>query len=244
MNVDQLAGMVSVGTLLAFTVVAISVLILRYVPPDEVPLPPSFQEAIDAVTIRYSGSEDNADITKTATVTTDSDLPLLVKAPVWHPLPEKAAAQFSCLVSERRKVAGWAIVLTCIGVLVLASAASSVGLPNSPRFILSGIGGFLVLSGLLVLTFIHQDDARHNFGHSGGFVCPFVPLLPIACILINVYLLINLGGATWARVSVWLLIGMIVYILYGRSHSKLQDAVYVPAAHVDEIYRNSDFSLP
>lgn len=87
---------VSVGTLLAFTVVAISVLILRYVPPDEVPLPPSFQEAIDAVTIRYSGSEDNADITKTATVTTDSDLPLLVKAPVWHPLPEKAAAQFSC----------------------------------------------------------------------------------------------------------------------------------------------------
>nr|GMC93864.1 cationic amino acid transporter 2, vacuolar-like isoform X2 [Ipomoea batatas] len=201
MNVDQLAGMVSVGTLLAFTVVAISVLILR-------------------------------------------DLPLLVKAPVWHPLPEKAAAQFSCLVSERRKVAGWAIVLTCIGVLVLASAASSVGLPNSPRFILSGIGGFLVLSGLLVLTSIHQDDARHNFGHSGGFVCPFVPLLPIACILINVYLLINLGGATWARVSVWLLIGMIVYILYGRSHSKLQDAVYVPAAHVDEIYRNSDFSLP
>nr|GLL27144.1 cationic amino acid transporter 2, vacuolar-like isoform X1 [Ipomoea trifida] len=244
MNVDQLAGMVSVGTLLAFTVVAISVLILRYVPPDEVPLPPSFQEAIDAVTIRYSRSEDNADITKTATVTMDSDLPLLVKAPVWHPLPEKAAAQFSCLVSERRKVAGWAIVLTCIGVLVLASAASSVGLPNSPRFILSGIGGFLVLSGLLVLTSIHQDDARHNFGHSGGFVCPFVPLLPIACILINVYLLINLGGATWARVSVWLLIGMIVYILYGRSHSKLQDAVYVPAAHVDEIYRNSDFSLP
>lgn len=111
-----------------------------------------------------------------------------------------------------------------------------------------------------------------------GFVCPFVPLLPIACILINVYLLINLGwvfyvlfmsfdvfangcippptpphgfhclifmcsAATWARVSVWLLIGIIVYIFYGRTHSKLHDAVYVPAAHLDEIYRNSDFSL-
>lgn len=90
---------VSVGTLLAFTVVAISVLILRYVPPDEVPLPPFFQEAIDAVTICYSGSEDNADIvesTKTANMTMDSELPLLVKTPVWHPLPEKAAAQFSC----------------------------------------------------------------------------------------------------------------------------------------------------
>lgn len=36
---------VSVGTLLAFTIVAISILILRYVPPDEVPLPPSMQES-------------------------------------------------------------------------------------------------------------------------------------------------------------------------------------------------------
>lgn len=34
---------VSVGTLLAFTIVAISILILRYVPPDEVPLPSSLQ---------------------------------------------------------------------------------------------------------------------------------------------------------------------------------------------------------
>lgn len=32
---------VSVGTLLAFTIVAVSILILRYVPPDEVPLPSS-----------------------------------------------------------------------------------------------------------------------------------------------------------------------------------------------------------
>lgn len=28
---------------------------------------------------------------------------------------------------------------------------------------------------------------------SAGFICPFVPLLPISCVLINVYLLINLG---------------------------------------------------
>lgn len=34
------------GTLLAFTTVAISILILRYVPPDEVPLTSSIQESI------------------------------------------------------------------------------------------------------------------------------------------------------------------------------------------------------
>uniref|UniRef100_A0A6N2MNE9 Cationic amino acid transporter C-terminal domain-containing protein n=1 Tax=Salix viminalis TaxID=40686 RepID=A0A6N2MNE9_SALVM len=45
---------VSVGTLLAFTMVAISVLILRYVPPDEVPFPSSLQEIIDSVSLRHS----------------------------------------------------------------------------------------------------------------------------------------------------------------------------------------------
>nr|GME08741.1 cationic amino acid transporter 2, vacuolar-like [Ipomoea batatas] len=247
MDVDQLSGMVSVGTLLAFTMVSVSVLVLRYVPPDEVPLPSSFREAIDSVCLHYSSGTNSADIddesTKTATITSDEGLPLLSRVPFGHPLLEKAAAQINLLVSERRKTAGWTIMFTCLGVLVLTSAASTVGLPNLVRFTLSGIGGFLVLSGLVVLTTIDQDVARHNFGHSGGFVCPFVPLLPIASILINVYLLINLGAATWARVSIWLLIGVIVYVFYGRNHSTLQHAVYVPAAHVDEIYQSSAHTL-
>lgn len=41
------------GTLLAFTMVAISVLILRYVPPDEVPMPSSLQETIDSFSLQY-----------------------------------------------------------------------------------------------------------------------------------------------------------------------------------------------
>ncbi|RVW64683.1 Cationic amino acid transporter 2, vacuolar [Vitis vinifera] len=77
-----------------------------------------------------------------------------------------------------------------------------------------------------------------RLGYRAGlrFICPFVPLLPIACILINVYLLVNLGSATWTRVSIWLVMGTLVYGFYGRRHSSLQDAIYVPAADVDEIY--------
>ncbi|EEF36674.1 cationic amino acid transporter, putative [Ricinus communis] len=60
MDVSQLAGMVSVGTLLAFTAVAVSVLILRYVPPDEVPLPSSLHESIDSVLLQSSGDIQEA----------------------------------------------------------------------------------------------------------------------------------------------------------------------------------------
>lgn len=56
--------------------------------------------------------------------------------------------------------------------------------------------------------------------------------------------LLTSRSATWARVSVWLIIGVLVYVFYGRTHSSLLDAVYVPAAHVDEIYRSSQDSFP
>ncbi|CAL5435585.1 unnamed protein product [Camellia sinensis] len=248
MDVEQLAGMVSVGTLLAFTMVAISVLILRYVPPDEVPIPSSLQESIDSVSLRYSTSNDNIEEEKPKDhigSSTQSTRLLLGKVdrPIAYPLIPKQAA--TILNDNRRKIAGWTIMFTCVGVLLLTSAASSVGLlPSYFRFGVCGIGVVLILSGLVVLTCIDQDDARHSFGHTGGFICPFVPLLPIACVLINVYLLINLGSATWTRVSIWLLIGVLVYTFYGRTHSSLKDAVYVPATHVEEIYRSSENSLP
>lgn len=240
MDVDQLSGMVSVGTLLAFTMVAISVLILRYIPPDEVPLPPSLQESIDSVSLKYSNSgqaiivEDHTDHVGTSNSSVD---PLLVKGEA----PAKQAAQGTIMLTEnkRRKIAGWTIMLVCMGVLILTSAASALSLSSFLRYMFCGIGGAILLSGLGVLTCLDQDDARHNFGHAGGFLCPFVPLLPIASILVNVYLLINLGIATWIRVSVWLVMGVLVYAFYGRGHSSLRNAIYVPAVHVDEIYNSS-----
>lgn len=52
---------VSVGTLLAFTVVAVSVLILRYVPPVEVPLPSSLQESSDSFLLQCDSSKKMKD---------------------------------------------------------------------------------------------------------------------------------------------------------------------------------------
>ncbi|XP_039682838.1 cationic amino acid transporter 3, mitochondrial-like [Medicago truncatula] len=104
---------------------------------------------------------------------------------------------------------------------------------SSVRFALCGVGGIVLLSGFVFLTCIDQDNARHSFGHSEGFKCPLVPLLPITCILINSYLLISRGGAAWLRVSVWLAVGVIIYVFYGRTHSSLKDAVLVKDAQVD-----------
>jgi cationic amino acid transporter 1 len=239
LDVSQLAGMVSVGTLLAFTMVAVSVLVLRYAPPDEVPLPSSLQEYIDSVSLKYSTISKTSDNGETSTDNTTSPLLGQNHKVGNYPTILKQAQEY-LTEEKRRKVAGWTIMLTCTGIFLLTYAASSLGLPSFLRYTSCGVGGALLLFGLVVLTCIDQDDTRHSFGHSGGFICPFVPLLPIACILINIYLLINLGTDTWARVSVWLVIGVFVYLFYGRRHSSLLNAVYVPAAHANEIYRSAD----
>ncbi|XP_047332763.1 cationic amino acid transporter 2, vacuolar-like [Impatiens glandulifera] len=227
MDVEQLAGMVSVGTLIAFTMVAISLLIIRYVPPNEVPISSSFHESVVSIPFLYDATQENVD-EKEDDIKCDAG-------------SSGDSNESVGIVNERRrKIAGWTIVLTCIGSLLLTSAASSVGLPSLFRYTVCSIGGIVLLSGLVVLTCIDQDEARLNFGHIGGFICPFVPLLPIISVLINMYLLINLGSATWARVSIWMVLGALVYAVYGRRHSALHDAIYVPAARAEQMYRNSN----
>jgi len=247
MDVSQLAGMVSVGTLLAFTIVAISILILRYVPPDVVPLPSSLQESIESVSFHNSVQESNGEKAKHIVGTQNiSQHPQdgtshtnKVIACVEHPLIAKEINQEKLNEQTRRKKAAWSIACVCIGVLILTSSASATFLPVFGRYLACFVGGLLLLGGLVILCWIDQDDGRHSFGHAGGFICPFVPFLPICCILINAYLLINLGAGTWIRVSIWLMIGVFVYLFYGRTHSSLTDVVYVPVAHADEIYRTS-----
>ncbi|KAI3994124.1 hypothetical protein MKX01_012381 [Papaver californicum] len=242
MDVSQLAGMVSVGTLLAFTIVAISILILRYVPPDTVPLSQSFLGSIGPIP-SYSISQENDGGNQINHVATSSDYSnnSLVKeeASVDYPLIVKQLNQEKASEQERRRIATWSITAVCVGVLSLTSGSSASYLPIVARYSVCGTGGILLLCGLIALSCIDQDDARHTFGHTGGFICPFVPLLPVACILINVYLMINLGAGTWIRVSLWMVVGVFVYVFYGRKHSLLLDAVYVSTEHAYEIYRNS-----
>ena len=49
-----------------------------------------------------------------------------------------------------------------------------------------------------------------------------VPVIPVLGILFNGYMMIKLGWLNWARLVVWLLIGLVVYFTYGRKHSRVQ----------------------
>ncbi len=63
---------------------------------------------------------------------------------------------------------------------------------------------------------------RTNPGQDRPFRTPWVPLVPIMGILFNGYMMYKLGWINWARLIIWLAIGLVVYFSYSRHHSRLQ----------------------
>jgi APA family basic amino acid/polyamine antiporter len=53
------------------------------------------------------------------------------------------------------------------------------------------------------------------------FRVPFSPVLPILSALLCLYLATNLSVATWLRFVVWLVVGLLIYGLYGRRHARI-----------------------
>src|SRR5882672_4305447 len=63
---------------------------------------------------------------------------------------------------------------------------------------------------------------KTNPGQPRPFRTPWVPFVPIMGILFNGYMMYKLGWINWARLIIWLAIGLVVYFFYGRKHSKVQ----------------------
>ena len=55
-----------------------------------------------------------------------------------------------------------------------------------------------------------------------GFRTPLVPFVPIMGVVICLYLMYSLPNESWVRLAGWLAIGLVIYFIYGKNHSKLK----------------------
>ena len=81
---------------------------------------------------------------------------------------------------------------------------------------------FIVVAPFIGFAFAVMVLRNTNPGQERPFKTPWVPIVPILGILFNGYMMYKLGWINWARLIVWLVIGLVIYFTYSRSHSRLQ----------------------
>jgi APA family basic amino acid/polyamine antiporter len=107
--------------------------------------------------------------------------------------------------------------LSTIGVgVAVATLAALIPLEELVHLVNIGtLFAFVIVSaGVIVLRRTQPDLPR-------PFRCPWVPVVPLFAIAGCLYLMASLPWVTWERFGIWLVIGLAVYALYGRRHSRV-----------------------
>jgi len=79
----------------------------------------------------------------------------------------------------------------------------------------------IVCSGVWILRSRGTEVPR-------AFVAPWIPFTPIMGIVVSLLMMFSLGWQTWARLIIWLAIGLVIYFTYGRHHSRVQSMAGAP----------------
>jgi APA family basic amino acid/polyamine antiporter len=107
-------------------------------------------------------------------------------------------------------------VITMITGVSVAIIAGLVDLETLADLVNIGtLFAFILVSvGVVLLRRSRPDLPR-------AFRVPAAPVVATLAVLFCLYLMLNLLGETWVRFGIWMLLGFVVYFLYGKSHSRV-----------------------
>ncbi|XP_031713007.1 solute carrier family 7, member 3 [Anarrhichthys ocellatus] len=209
-DLAALVDLMSIGTLLAYSLVAICVLILRYQPGT---LSSSSQteklvELVEGEKVAVSGGDSGDEYG----METEE-----------KPLRETFTAKLLFCPSGKipTKISG-NIVYATTAIISLFMTVLCVILANCLKELLAGHAAVVVpcviLTLLCIVCFViicRQPESKEAL----TFKVPLLPALPLFSVFVNIYLMMQLDRGTWCRFAVWMLIGFAIYFLYGMKNS-------------------------
>ncbi|XDV54172.1 hypothetical protein PO909_022526 [Leuciscus waleckii] len=196
-DLKDLVDLMSIGTLLAYTLVAACVLVLRYQPEQ-------FSQIY-----HLANTQEEMEMSETISTPSMGILP---------GIEERFSFRTMLFphITEPSNMSGF-IVNICtslLGMLILSFSLLAV-LGGTAVWNIVTLG--VLFSLCVILTFIiwRQPESKTKL----SFKVPLLPFLPVVSMFVNVYLMMQLDRGTWIRFAIWMSIGLVIYFGYGIWHS-------------------------
>ncbi|XP_026773977.2 cationic amino acid transporter 3 [Pangasianodon hypophthalmus] len=199
-DLAALVDLMSIGTLLAYTLVAVCVLVLRYQPDS----------------LNSSAEKKSVEL---QTLTERENMSELEK----KPLNEMFSPRHLLLPSSESptKTSGLIVyvttAVTCVFFTMLCVVLAVWGeniIEGQPVWV-TVVTLLSIASAICVVIIWRQPENNEAV----SFKVPMLPILPLISIFVNIYLMMQLDGRTWIRFAVWMVIGFLIYFGYGVRNS-------------------------
>ncbi|NXX13963.1 CTR3 protein, partial [Podargus strigoides] len=219
LDLKDLVDLMSIGTLLAYSLVAVCVLILRY-QFGQLNSPKAMEM------LELNGNEEERVIMNpSVTAASAQQKEMLSLATLFNP-PTNTPTELS-----------GRIVYICVSVIAALITVICVVLTLKVTALKDGSVGWIValvllFVALLIPTIIISRQPQNNMRLN--FKVPFLPLLPIFSIFINILLMVQLSAGTWVRFAIWMALGFMIYFGYGIRNSVEGKNMEEPCATVEK----------
>ncbi|KAI4896144.1 hypothetical protein NFI96_020015 [Prochilodus magdalenae] len=196
-DLKDLVDLMSIGTLLAYTLVAACVLVLRYQPehPTQV--------------YHMANTHEELEMSESISAASMGILPGVEERFSFKTLLFPDNTEPSTLSGSAVNVCA-----SLLGFLILVFSVFAVQGTTASW----GVAVLSVIAMVcLILTLIiwRQPQSKSKL----SFKVPLLPFIPVVSMFVNVYLMMQLDRGTWIRFALWMSIGLVIYFGYGIRHS-------------------------
>lgn len=242
-DLKELVDMMSIGTLLAYTLVAVSVLLLRYRVKN-----------IGETDEKYSAydklSQEDRDEAQNLLQNPGDKERLINQEPNQSIIRTMFNFRNANPSRVTEKIADYAVTIfsfLAVGFSVfLKFCETDVADGEAWAIVITVLFSLSMLLLLISLACQPQNKAKLSFK------VPWLPFVPGISIFVNIFLMLRLPEATWIRFAVWMLVGFLIYFSYGFRNSSadpnhedisMHALALKPDTDIDELFDDSDIEV-
>uniref|UniRef100_A0A8D0HKY5 Cationic amino acid transporter 2 n=1 Tax=Sphenodon punctatus TaxID=8508 RepID=A0A8D0HKY5_SPHPU len=202
-DLKALVDMMSIGTLMAYSLVAACVLILRYQPNLTYEQP------------KYSTEKEALAGSEAESAMSESQISMIQQQHGFslHSLINPSSLPTEQSATTVKFLVGLLAFLIC-GLSVLSTCGIHL-IANLEPWSIALFSVLVILLIVIICVIRRQPQSQQRV----TFMVPFLPFLPSLSILVNIYLMAQLSEGTWIRFSIWMVLGFFIYFTYGIRHS-------------------------